>query len=256
VAAAAVPFTGKGTGSDSRPFTQWDDPELQLKTAKAATDMAVQVIAGQNNRVDQWVSAAAAGGSAPQPPGVAPALLAYAPSGADAAHYGGLATLMVETKSPALNDQGIATIDGKEPLGASMQNRGDPVQWCQYVSTLFRVISENYDMSDQAVVANAGPMQSMEMEIDRLIAMSKRWGDLLPFLTKERLMYLCSHHTPVGVPAAVPTKQQLTNMKIHIIGDSSMKLKLGKKGITLAADLKSEWAVNPLERKWIGASLS
>jgi len=223
VAAAAVPYTEKETGSDPRPFTQWDDPALQLKSQKDTVEKAVQILAGQNEKVDLVISAAASGGvhSVESAPGVAPALIAYVPSGADAAHYGGLATLMTETKSLLLNDQGIATLGGKAPLGLEGSHRGDPVQWCKYVGTLYRIICENYDLSDQAVVANAGPMQTMEMEIDRLNAFSKKWGDLLPVLTKERLMFLCSHTTSLGVPAAAPTKEQLGCLKIHIIGDSS-----------------------------------
>jgi hypothetical protein len=47
------------------------------------------------------------------------------------------------------------------------------------------------------------------------------------------------------VPVTEPTNQRLSSLRVFIIGDSSMKLKQGKKGSTIAADLKSEWT-NPI----------
>ena len=58
--------------------------------------MTVQVIAEQNMKLDQVISAAALGGPV-HPSGVAPALIT---SGASAEAYGGLATLMRTPRAP------------------------------------------------------------------------------------------------------------------------------------------------------------
>ena len=132
---------------------------------------------------------------------------------------------MTETKVQLLNTQSIDSPDGLAPLGPEMQNQGDPVEWRKYVNVLYEVIRENYDQSDQVVLALQGPLQNVEMEIDRLLALSKKWGDLLPFYTKERLMYLCNNRTALGSAHGRPDRAQLSGLKILINGDSSMKLK-------------------------------
>jgi hypothetical protein len=71
------------------------------------------------------------------------------------------------------------------PHGPPMENQGDPAEWCKFVDTLFQIICENYDQADMSVLALRGKLQNIEMEIDRLLAISRKWGDLLPFSSRR-----------------------------------------------------------------------
>ena len=80
-------------------------------------------------------------------------------------------------------------------VGQMNEGCGDPSKWREYVNCLYRTMCENFDTSDQVVVALHDDLSSVEQEVDRMLAMAKKWGDLLPFLTKERLMLLCTTQT-------------------------------------------------------------
>ena len=113
--------------------------------------------------------------------------------------------MMIPTKAP-LGDQSMSTVSGLAPIGPRMSGQGDPAGWRAYVNVLYEVIRENYDLTDQTLIAQQGSLMIVEMEVDRLLALSKKWGDLLPFFTKEMLLYLCSNVTNLCVPAAVPSR--------------------------------------------------
>ena len=123
------------------------------------------------------------------------------------------------------------------------------------MNRLYQTMRENFDMLDQGVVALQGNLEDAGHEVERMLSMAKKWGDLLAFLTKERLMYLCSKRSNIGVPAFLPTKKEISALKIKIFGDSSMKLRgSGKKGSTIARDLKEQWTALPARRCGVGAS--
>ena len=76
-------------------YTMWDDPDLAARLEAEENMRAVMVVAQQNEMVDKVIRSEDATTS-----GVPAALLAFVPNGAEAEHYGGLATLRTETKTP------------------------------------------------------------------------------------------------------------------------------------------------------------
>ena len=157
-------------------YAQWDDPALAAGVEAANNQAAASVVAQQSEMGDKAIRSEDVMSS-----GVPTALLAFVPNGAEAEHYGGLSTLRTETKTPMKDQLMHNHLPNAVAVGQSTEGWGYPTVWREYVDSLFQTMRENFDMSDQGVVALQDGLENVGHKVGRMLSMANKWGDLRPF---------------------------------------------------------------------------